>query len=63
MFGKLERCPNCGKWQILPAASPQALREAEERELRAAQETGSVPTVSEEDKLKKELDQSRYQDI
>ena len=63
VMGKLERCPNCGKWQIARAASPKALREAEQRELEAAQESGQVPTMSEEEKLRKELEQSRYQDM
>ena len=63
LFGKLERCPYCGKWAILPAASPEALRAAEQRELEDARQSGLVPEESEEEKLRKEIEKSRYQDI
>jgi hypothetical protein len=62
LFGKLERCPFCGKWAILPAASPQDLRLAEQRELEDARATGLVQEETEEEKLRKELEKSRYQD-
>jgi hypothetical protein len=59
--GKLERCPFCGKWSIVAAASPQALRAAEQAELQAA--GGALNGESDEQKLKKEVDESRYQDL
>lgn len=31
VFGKLERCPHCGKWAIVPRASAAALEAAEAR--------------------------------
>jgi hypothetical protein len=60
---KLERCPYCGKWSLVSAASPDALRAAEAAELEAAQENGQVNGLSEAEKLRKDLDQSKYQDL
>jgi hypothetical protein len=63
IIGKLDRCPHCGKWSIVQRASPTALRQAEARELEIAQEEGlQPPHESEEEKLRKELENSRYQD-
>jgi hypothetical protein len=59
LVGKLERCPFCGKWSILAAQPLAVLRAAEAAELgdndveRPAQE-------SDEERLRKQLDQSRY---
>ncbi len=59
VFGKLTRCPFCGKMQISPAASPAMLAAAEAAEEQdAAQEQAA--TLSEEEKLRREIDQSRY---
>lgn len=63
VVGKLDRCPYCGKWSIARRATPQELKLAEEAELQMAQNESQVPTQSEEEKLRKELDNSRYQDI
>jgi hypothetical protein len=59
LVGKLERCPFCGKWSILAAQPLSVLRLAEAAELDA---TGgeTVPQESEEERLRKELGQSRY---
>jgi hypothetical protein len=63
VIGKLDRCPYCGKWSIVQRASPTELRQAEARELEMAQEAGlQPPQESEEEKLRKELENSRYQD-
>ena len=64
VVGKLDRCPYCGKWAIVRRATPAELRAAEEAELeQAREETGQAPQVSQEERLRKELDDSRYQDI
>jgi hypothetical protein len=63
LVGKLERCPFCGKWAVLPAASMEALKSAEQAELLDAQASGDVETQSQEDRLRKELEDSRYQDL
>lgn len=60
LVGKLERCPHCGKWAIVPAASPDALQAAEERWLREG--TSEVAALSDDEKMKQMLDESRYHD-
>jgi len=61
LTGKLDRCPYCGKWSIVRRASPQQLRAAEAAEL--SQASGQIKGLSEEEKLRKELEQSRFQDL
>lgn len=60
-LGKLDRCPYCGKWSVVRRTSLQNLRAAEEAELERAQETGQVQGMSEEEKLKKQLEDSKFQ--
>lgn len=62
VVGRLERCPHCGKWSMVRSASPAELRAAELAELEQSGEAVVAPTQSEEDRLRKELDDSRYQD-
>ncbi len=59
--GKLDRCPYCSKWSMVRRASMDALRAAEEAELEG--EKAQVPEMSEAEKLKKELDDSKYQGL
>jgi hypothetical protein len=63
LIGKLDRCPHCGKWSIVRSESPQALRLAEVAELDQIQQSDHLPQIPEEEKMKKELDDSKYQDI
>jgi len=58
-FSKLARCPFCGKWGMVKVQPLAKLREAEQAELKQAQE--ALPETSAEEKLKKELDESKYQ--
>lgn len=65
VVGKLDRCDNCGQWQISMRASPQALEAAEaaeRRQARAEQQAGrgTVPDLSPEEKLRRQIDESRY---
>jgi hypothetical protein len=62
VVGKLERCPFCGKVSVLPARSMADLRAAEAAELAAA---GASPVngASLDERLDKDLDDSRYQDL
>jgi DNA-directed RNA polymerase subunit RPC12/RpoP len=60
---KFDRCPYCGKWSLVRIASLTELRKAEAAELEAAQASKAVPEESEEEKLRKELDDSRYQEF
>jgi hypothetical protein len=59
LTGKFARCPHCGRWGFIREASLQNLRAAEQAELEAGK--GQIPEASEEEKLKKALDDSKYQ--
>lgn len=61
LVGKLDRCPYCGKWSVIRRAPLDALRAAEQAELSTA--AVPIPTASEEEKLRKELDDSKYQGL
>lgn len=57
--GKFTPCPHCGKWSIVKRASINDLQAAQLAEL--ANEKVQIPETSEDEKLRKELDNSRYQ--
>jgi hypothetical protein len=61
ILGKIDRCPHCGRYGFVRTESLDTLRAAERAELEG--EKGHVPSASAEDKLKKELDDSKYQDM
>jgi DNA-directed RNA polymerase subunit RPC12/RpoP len=56
---KLERCPYCGKWSLVRLASREALAAAEAAEVEAARP--AVPEPSPEEKLRQQIEESRYQ--
>lgn len=59
--GKLERCPHCGKWQIARRATPPELEAAEALlKAEAGEGGGAAKTESEEDKLRRQIDESRF---
>lgn len=58
-FHKMDRCPNCGRWGLFRRRSLDELRAAEAAEATGVQEY--EPGISEEEKLRKELEDSRYQ--
>lgn len=60
LFGKLQRCPHCGKWAIVRAASAQELAEAEKRFLK---DEGGVELneAAQAENWKKSLDDTRYE--
>jgi hypothetical protein len=60
LIGKLERCPHCGKWALVPRASSETLQAAETR--LAAESHGTIETISEEEKLKQMIDDSRFEE-
>jgi hypothetical protein len=60
-LSKLDRCPYCGKWSLVRRESLPKLRAAEEAELRRAKETGQVQGMTEDEKLKKQLEDSKFQ--
>jgi hypothetical protein len=63
VIGKLDRCPHCGKWSLVRAQPLSVLRAAEQAELENADTEGLLKEMSEEERLRKELDDSRYQDL
>ncbi len=55
------RCPNCGKWFIGRRASIDDLLIAEEAAWRQAHRMPQVSEMNDEEKKRKELDDSKYQ--
>jgi hypothetical protein len=62
LFYKLDRCPYCGKWGLQRLRSLLELRAAEAAELEMAKPGEAASQPSEADKLRKDLDDSRFQD-
>lgn len=60
---KLDRCPYCGKWSLVQRASKEELAAAEAAELEAAQADTYSYGLSEEEKMRKDLDESRFEDL
>lgn len=60
VLGKLERCPFCGKWAIVAGQSMERLRAAEAAELEDAASGETVAVESEEERLRKQIEDSRY---
>jgi len=60
-LGKLERCPFCGKWAVVRAVPPVLLAAAEEAERQALEEHVSDSPLSEEEKQRRRLDDSRFE--
>ena len=64
LTGQLDRCDHCGRWSIVRALPPNELARAEAAELeaeRGRQAENAVP-VSEAERLRRALDESRYQE-
>jgi hypothetical protein len=60
--GKLDRCPNCGRFGIYRRASREELSAAEQAEVKAAQPAEPVHELSEEEKLRQQIEKSKYTD-
>ena len=63
LVGKLERCPYCGKWSLARRASSAELAAAEAAELEMTPEREQTPALSEEERLRRDLEDSRYEDL
>jgi hypothetical protein len=62
MFGrKLTPCPHCGKWSVVKRATMSELHAAEQAELDT--EKAQIHEASREEKLRKELDDSKFQNL
>jgi Zn ribbon nucleic-acid-binding protein len=60
--GKFDRCDHCGKWSLVKRASREQLAEAEAAELAMAGSPAPVSQVTAEEKLKRLLEESRFDD-
>lgn len=63
LVGRLERCPHCGKFSLARRASPQMLRQAELDELQMAPEQPAASELGEQEHMRKELENSRYDEM
>jgi hypothetical protein len=61
LIGRLMPCPHCGKWSIVRRASMSDLHAAEQAELYT--EKAQIPETSEEENFRKELDDSKFQNL
>lgn len=60
--GRLDRCPHCGKWNLVRRASPEAVAEAMKL-LRDEEEDGAAAVApSAEETLRQRLDESRFEE-
>lgn len=59
---KFDRCPYCGKWSLVRRASKEELETAEAAEITAARNGVFSPDRSEEDELRQEIEDSRFED-
>ena len=62
-FSRLERCPHCGKWSFVRRQSLDILRAAEAAELPSDAVTEEIKSMTEEERIQKALDDSRFQDL
>lgn len=65
VVGRLDRCDFCGKWAIVRRYDPSVLAAAEQAEraaLRTAENAPLAAPLSEEERLRKLLDESKYID-
>jgi hypothetical protein len=58
-LGKYDRCDNCGRWSIVRAEPLEKLRAAEAAEIEPAT---VAPELTPEEKLRRQLDESKYSD-
>jgi hypothetical protein len=58
--GKFDRCDHCGKWSLVRRATPQALAAAEAAELAQSRPESPIAELSPEDRLRRELDETKY---
>lgn len=65
VVGKYDRCPHCGKWSVTRQAAPAELQAAEEAELSMIEsdQISIQGQPSEEERLRKDIDDSRFSDF
>jgi hypothetical protein len=60
--GKFDRCDHCGKWSLVRRATPQALAAAEAAEVAPGGASIPITQPSPEERLRKQLDDTRFTD-
>ena len=60
--GKFDRCPHCGKWSVVRRIPLEDLRAAERVDQASKVSSAHQIQLSEQDKLRKDLEDSRYED-
>jgi len=60
VFGKLERCPHCGKWGLVRRATSADLAEAEGR-FQDESQRGRIEPKDEQSRLERLIDESRFE--
>jgi hypothetical protein len=63
VVGKFDICPHCGKWSVVRAYPRDVLEASVAAESELAKAQGVKTVESTEEKLRKELDDSKYQDV
>jgi hypothetical protein len=61
VFGKLERCPHCGKWGIVRRATAKELARAESR-FQDDRQQGRIEPGDDETNWKRMIEESRYEE-
>lgn len=59
IMGKLCRCPHCGKWSIVPRATPAALAAADAAQSKRT--SAETPATSEDERLRRQIEASKYE--
>lgn len=62
LMGKLERCPYCGKWAVVRAATKAELAAAEASEPESGPASSQITPSTVEDRLRRDLEDSRFSD-
>lgn len=60
---KFDRCPYCGKWSLVGRASIEELETAEAAEVEAAQKGVFQPQLSEDEELRRDIEDSRFDNL
>lgn len=63
VVGKFDRCPHCGNWSMTQRASLSELRAAELAELDQVDKETFKPILDDEERLRKDLEDSRFNDL
>ena len=63
-LGRMDRCPHCGKWNMVNRASADVLAQADhvDRESEPAKSPASEQQSQDDDILRRQIDESRYRD-